>query len=169
MHLVVSSSMRRMPPTSGDADLSRCAGTMLNSMTRNVELHVRCPVQDRELSDLHARAFGNAPSEVTPWARRLHNHSLSWVGAFRDATLIGFVHACWDGGRHAFLLDTVVDPAHRRTGVGRALVQTLVAEVTAAGCEWLHVDYEPHLSNFYIQACGFRSAEAGLLRLAAPC
>jgi ribosomal protein S18 acetylase RimI-like enzyme len=87
------------------------------------------------------------------------------VTASVDGRLVGFVNACWDGGVHAFLLDTVVDPDYQRRGIGRLLVRTLVADATAAGCEWLHVDYEPHLHNFYRDSCGFRATEAGLLRL----
>jgi lincosamide nucleotidyltransferase len=32
------------------------------------------------------------------------------------------------------------------------------------GVEWLHVDYEPHLADFY-RACGFRPTKAGLIHL----
>lgn len=79
--------------------------------------------------------------------------------------MVAFVHVCWDGGRHGFLLDTVVHHAHRRQGLGRAVVVTAAEEAAKAGCEWLHVDYEPQLADFYRQACGFRPTEAGLLRL----
>jgi hypothetical protein len=34
-----------------------------------------------------------------------------------------------------------------------------------AGCEFLHVDFEPHLRGFYFGGCGFEPAEAGLMRL----
>ncbi len=44
-------------------------------------------------------------------------------------------------------------------------MQTLVQQVGATGCEWLHVDYEPHLDSFYRDACGFQATEAGLLRV----
>ncbi len=128
-------------------------------------LVVRFPVDDRELTDLHARAFGNSPDGPEPWAERLARHGVSWVGAFVGDRLVGFVHACGDGGRHAFLLDTVVDPEQQGRGIGRALVQRLVAEVRGAGCEWLHVDYEPGLAPFY-RDCGFAPTEAGLLRVA---
>ena len=127
-------------------------------------LVVRFPVDDRVLTDLHARAFGGSPGEPQPWAERLARHSVSWVGAFVGDRLVGFVHACGDGGRHAFLLDTVVDPEQQGRGIGRALVQHLIAEVRAAGCDWLHVDYEPKLGRFY-RGCGFDPTEAGLLRL----
>ena len=41
----------------------------------------------------------------------------------------------------------------------------VVDETTAAGCDWLHVDYEPHLAAFYTEACGFSSTSAGLRTL----
>ena len=128
------------------------------------EVRVRFAVDDEVLSDLHARAFGHPRTATQPWAARLERHSVSWVGVFAGLALVGFVHAVGDGGSHAFLLDTVVDPDLQRQGIGRRLVEVLVAEVTAAGCEWLHVDYEPHLDGFY-RGCGFGPTAAGLLRL----
>lgn len=122
-------------------------------------------VDDAELSSLHARAFGGSPAgAVLPWRERLERHSLTWVGAFRDGHLVGFVHAPWDGGAHAFLVDLAVDPAFQRQGIGQELVRHLREQVREAGCEWLHVDYEPHLDAFY-RACGFRPIAAGLLKL----
>jgi len=134
-------------------------------VTTSVAIRVGFPVDDVSLSRLHAIAFGKAPGEVLPWAKRLREHSRSWVGAFHQDSLVGFVHACWDGGLHAFLLDTVVDPRYQRQGVGHKLVQTLIQEVRATGCEWLHVDYEPHLDSFYRDACGFKTTQAGLVNL----
>ena len=123
----------------------------------------RFPVDDSALSDLHARAFGH-PVSLVPWAQRLERHALTWVGAFDGDKLVGFVQVCWDGGVHAILLDTVVDPNAQRRGIGSALVRRAVEEARAAGCEWLHVDYEPHLASFY-EGCGFQSTQAGLIRL----
>lgn len=134
-------------------------------MPANIDLRVRFPVDDEQLSSLHARAFGSARSDTSPWAQRLQRHSLTWIGAFDRDNFVGFVHACWDGGAHAFLLDTVVDPSRHHTGIGTRLVRAVIDEATAAGCEWLHVDYEPHLSAFYAGACGFGSTSAGLRRL----
>ncbi|MCA2216199.1 GNAT family N-acetyltransferase [Jidongwangia harbinensis] len=125
----------------------------------------RFPVDDEELSDLHARAFGGDAQRVTPWAARLDRHALTWIGARDAGRLIGFVQVCWDGGEHAFLLDTAVDPGWQHRGVGTGLVRAAVADVTAAGCAWLHVDFEDHLSTFYLDRCGFRPTAAGVLRL----
>jgi len=135
------------------------------AVDRQLRIQVRFPVEDKVLSSLHARAFGGHSEAVLPWTRRLDRHAVTWVGVFEGEDLRGFVHACWDGGNHAFVLDTVVDPTHQRRGIGRALVSTLKREVAAAGCQWLHVDYEPQLAPFYRDACGFQATEAGLLRL----
>ena len=71
----------------------------------------------------------------------------------------------WDGGDHAFLIDTKTRPSHQRHGVGTAVVRRAVEGARAAGCEWLFVDFEPHLEEFYREACGFRPTSAGLIHL----
>jgi ribosomal protein S18 acetylase RimI-like enzyme len=124
----------------------------------------RFPVDDAALSALHARAFG-VPVVVRSWAAQLERHALTWVGAFEAGELAGFVQVAWDGGEHAFLLDTAVDPAAQGRGIGAALVRAATAEARAAGCCWLHVDFEPHLDRFYRERCGFRPTQAGLISL----
>jgi GNAT superfamily N-acetyltransferase len=133
-------------------------------MVPAIELRVRFEVDDEALSELHRRAFGLAGRVDRPWAERLSRYSLTWVGAFDRESLVGFVNVCGDGGSHAFILDTAVDPGSQLRGIGRALVESATAEATRAGCEWLHVDFEPQLRPFY-EACGFSTTEAGLLRL----
>jgi GNAT superfamily N-acetyltransferase len=78
--------------------------------------------------------------------------------------LIGFVNVAWDGGAHAFLLDTTVHPDFRRRGIATELVRRVAEAARARGAEWLHVDFEPHLETFY-RGCGFAPTAAGLLRL----
>ena len=92
--------------------------------------------------------------------------SLTYVCAFTRGGLVGFVNVAWDGGVHAFLLDTTVAPECRRRGVGTELVRRAADVARRAGLEWLHVDYEPHLDGFY-RGCGFSPTAAGLLRLPA--
>lgn len=132
--------------------------------SQETELVIRFNVEDEALSQLHADSFGS-PFKLIPWAERLTRRSLSWVGAFSGDRLVGFVHAVWDGGTHAFLLDTVVHPDFQHRGIGTAIVKALAKDAAAQGCQWLHVDYEPHLTFFYREACGFDHTEAGLLRL----
>lgn len=119
---------------------------------------------DGALRALHAEGFGGPPG-ATAWGARVRRHSLGWVCAWEGDTLVGFVNVAWDGGTHAFLLDTVV-AAHRRSrGVGAELVATAARGARAAGCRWLHVDFEEHLRGFYLETCGFRPTAAGLVAL----
>ncbi|WP_225726666.1 MULTISPECIES: GNAT family N-acetyltransferase [unclassified Nocardia] len=129
-----------------------------------ITLRTRCAIDDEALSRLHAETFGGG-YELIPWRARLERHSRSWVGAFADDRLIGFVHAVWDGGGHAFLLDTMIATDHQHQGVGTRIVTALTDDLRELGIDWLHVDYEPHLSDFYRKACGFNATDAGLLRL----
>ena len=52
----------------------------------------------------------------------------------------------------------------RRRGVGSELVRRAAEQARAAGCEWLHVDFEDHLRGFYLDACGFRRRAPGCSR-----
>lgn len=92
------------------------------------------------------------------------SHSLAYVCAYAGERLIGFVNLAWDGGIHAFLLDTTVHPEAQRRGIGVELVKVAVDTARARGIEWIHVDYEPHLRGFYSR-CGFRPTDAGLIKL----
>jgi len=59
----------------------------------------------------------------------------------------------------------MVASAERRRGIGSRLVAVAVTHAHAAGCEWLHVDFEDHLRAFYLEACGFAQTNAGLIAL----
>lgn len=119
---------------------------------------------DAEIVDLTESHGGNPESG---WWDRIRDHSLGWVTARSgEGQLVGFVNVAWDGGAHAFLIDTKTRPSHQRQGLGTAVVRRAVEEARAAGCEWLFVDFEPHLEAFYLESCGFRSTAAGLVHLA---
>lgn len=113
---------------------------------------------------LHAECFGHRTLDVD-WSARVRRHSLGWVCAWRESQLVGFVNVAWDGGVHAFVLDTMVSGDLRRSGIGAELVATAAGEARAARCEWLHVDFDDGLRAFYFDACGFRPTSAGLLAL----
>ena len=117
-----------------------------------------------EVEALHAEAFGHEPGDID-WRSQLAVHSLGWVCARDGELLVGFVNVPWDGAGHAFLVDTIVAPRARHQGIGSRLVAIAVEESRAAGCEWLHVDFEADMAPFYLDACGFEGAPAGLIRL----
>lgn len=123
----------------------------------------RGPVSDEEMVDL-VMSHGGRPS--AGWWNRISAHSLGWVSARdRDGLLVGFVNVAWDGGDHAFLIDTKTRGSHQHRGIGTELVRRAIIRARAAGCEWLHVDFEPNLASFYFDACGFRRTDAGLVHL----
>ena len=116
-----------------------------------------------EVNALHAEAFGHRVLD-DDWVGQVSRWSLGWVTA-RSDVLAGFVNVAWDGGVHAFVLDTMTVASAQRSGVGTGLVAAAVDGARAARCEWLHVDFDPHLRPFYFQACGFTPTDAGLIAL----
>ncbi len=128
-----------------------------------LDIRWRGTIDDAELVSLTRSHGGDAEPG---WWDRVREHSLGWVTA-RSSTgvLVGFVNVAWDGGDHAFLLDTKTAPDHRRRGIATAVVATAVHHAREAGCEWLHVDFVGELGRFYFDACGFRPTAAGLIHL----
>ena len=120
-----------------------------------------------EINDLHAAAFETrAYSEGEwNWVDLTARHSLGWVVAREGARLVGFVNVLWDGLVHAWIQDTMVDLGEHRRGIGTRLVADAIAASRAAGCEWLHVDFDDDLRSFYFEACGFTPTNAGLIAL----
>jgi ribosomal protein S18 acetylase RimI-like enzyme len=117
-----------------------------------------------EVNALHAEAFDH-PVLDDDWQTQVQKHSLGWVCARQGGELVGFVNVAWDGGAHAFILDTIVTTRAGRQGIGTQLVAVAVSESRAASCEWLHVDFDDHLRGFYFDACGFAPTNAGLIAL----
>lgn len=122
----------------------------------------RGDVTDQEMVDLIDSYGGDS---LAGWWDQIRDHSLGWVTARVDGALVGFVNVAWDGGDHAFLLDTKTRADHQRTGIATRLVAIAADHAKQAGCEWLHVDFGPELRPFYFDACGFRETDAGLIHL----
>jgi GNAT superfamily N-acetyltransferase len=127
----------------------------------SVKYCVRPLLSSDELNDLFAKVWDD--HLATDLAGVL-DHSLTYVCAYDGTDLVGYVNVAWDGGEHAFLLDTSVDQTRRRQGVGTKLVEHAIADARKRGVKWIHVDFEPHLESFY-RRCGFGRTAAGLIRL----
>lgn len=128
------------------------------------ELAWRAEFSNEELNELHAEAFAH-PVLALDWVGQVGARSLGWVTARDEGRLVGFVNVAWDGGVHAFLVDTMVAASHRRRGIGARVVARAETEARAAGCEWLHVDFDDEMEPFYVRACGFAPAPAGIIAL----
>ena len=132
-------------------------------MAADVEFTWRGAIDDTELVALTESYGGRSEAG---WWDRIRPCSLGWVTA-RDSSgnVAGFVNVAWDGGNHAFLIDTKVRSDLQRRGIGTDLVRVATEHARDAGCEWLHVDFEGDLRSFYFDACGFTATNAGLIAL----
>ena len=132
-----------------------------------ITYHWRGTFGNDEVNALHAEAFETElfSAEDWDWCEQVAGHSLGWVVAREGDTLVGFVNVPWDGLVHAWIEDTMVAASARRRGIGAELVARAADGARAAGCGWLHVDFEDHLRDFYFAACGFRPTTAGLIEL----
>ncbi|MET3808074.1 GNAT superfamily N-acetyltransferase [Nakamurella sp. UYEF19] len=103
-----------------------------------------------EINALHAQAFGTRifTNDEWDWNALVVSHSLGWVVARDGDELVGFVNVVWDGLVHAWLQDTMVSATAGRRGIGTQLVASARDAAREAGCEYLHVDFEPHLTSF---------------------
>ncbi|MHC4930588.1 MAG: GNAT family N-acetyltransferase [Planctomycetota bacterium] len=81
------------------------------------------------------------------------------AAAYEGDRLVGWCASVGDGVRHLFLIDLIVHPEFQRRGIGRALVEHIVAE---ADVELIHADFTPEHAAFYAR-CGFRIGKAGIL------
>lgn len=130
----------------------------------DVEYSWRGAFDNEELNALHAQAFGHGVGE-DDWRGQVNRWSLGWVCARQGDNLVGWVNVAWDGGVHAFVLDTIVAHDARHCGIGTRLVEVAVEQARVAGCEWLHVDFDDELAAFYFEACGFTPTPAGVIAL----
>jgi GNAT superfamily N-acetyltransferase len=126
-----------------------------------IEYRINPSVSSEALNELFATAWDG--HETKDFAVELEQ-SLFFICAFSGLRLVGFVKVISDAGVHAFLLDTTVHKEFQHQGIGRELVTRAIQESRARGCDWLHVDYDPHLGHFYLSA-GFKPTLAGLVKL----
>lgn len=137
---------------------------------REVQYLWRAEFTNPEMNRLHAEAFEHRVYDESEWdwVGLCNEHSLGWATARLEGRLIGFVNVLWDGLVHAWIQDLMVASDVRRSGIGVQLVDTARNAAKAAGCEWLHVDFEDHLRQFYLDAAGFTPTNGGLIDLTEP-
>ena len=79
-----------------------------------------------------------------------------------DECLIAYMHVISDGIADAFLLDLMVHPDFQRQGIGKALVQQAIADLTADGIRAIQVTFDSRLEGFY-RKCGFHIFGGGII------
>ncbi len=134
----------------------------------DVLFRVRPKIDNEEWDRLHAEGFEHHVFGYD-WASQIEQHSLMWIGAYRRDRLVGFVNVAWDGGVHAFLLDTAVALEHRHRGIGTRLVHEAIAAVRRRrAIEWLHVDSDEELMSRFYGPAGFSPTPAGIVYVGDP-
>jgi predicted N-acetyltransferase YhbS len=128
----------------------------------DIDYRISPPLGDIILNRLFSEAW---PDQEDRRFARVLERSLTYIGAFDEDVLVGFVNVAWDGGAHAFLLEPTVTPAYQHRGIGSELVRLAAQEAADAGAEWLHADFGADLETFFTR-CGFRPTRGGRLSLA---
>lgn len=81
--------------------------------------------------------------------------SFKFAAALNEAgKLVGTARAISDGVSDAYIQDVVVSSAYRKQGIGSSLIRLLIAELQAAGVDWIGLIGKPGTAEFY-ESLGF--------------
>lgn len=113
------------------------------------------PWREAEILPLYASVgwsnYVNSPEML----RRAFEGSLCILGAYDGERLVGLVRAVGDGSSILFLQDLLIQPEYQRRGIGRSLVEALLARYPEVYQVQLATDHTPKNLAFY-RALGFR-------------
>ena len=99
---------------------------------------------------LYRAAGWFGPSDPAPELDAMIANSFAVSAAFDPAGhLVGMARALSDGVSDAYILDVVVDPAHRSQGIGRTLVKRLADHLASFGIDWIVCIGVPGTEAFY--------------------
>ena len=89
-------------------------------------------------------------SDPAPELDAMIANSFAVSAAFDPAgRLVGMARALSDGVSDAYILDVVVDPAHRSRGIGREIVKRLADHLASCGVDWIVCVGVPGTEAFY--------------------
>ncbi len=110
----------------------------------------------KELGDLHERA-GRATLAADPdrLARAVDRSSLVVTARLEDGTLVGVARALSDDATVVHVEDVVVDPEHRRIGIGSVLVGRILTHYADLGRRASLVPHGDEEAAAFARAVGF--------------
>jgi len=88
--------------------------------------------------------------------------SYSHYSVQHGGCLIGFLNVISDGIGNAFLVDLMVHPDFQQQGLGRAMVETAIRDLTSDGIQQIQTTFHPESESFY-RRCGFHILKAGVI------
>ena len=114
--------------------------------------------REEEILRLYSRNGWKAYTENKEALRQGFQHSMLVLAAYEGDELIGIVRAVGDGFTVVFIQDILVDPEHRRKGIGNALIRDVLARYPEVRQIGLVTDNTPETDAFY-RSSGFRALE----------
>jgi GNAT superfamily N-acetyltransferase len=102
-------------------------------------------------------AYTDAPHTLAAGLAGSAKVAVAWEGP----ELVGLARVVSDGHTVCYLQDVLVDPRHQRTGLGRRLVELVLAPFDHVRQKVLLTDTEPGQKTFY-ESLGYRQAGGDL-------
>jgi GNAT superfamily N-acetyltransferase len=94
---------------------------------------------------------------------RALTYSLTVLGAYEGKQLVGLIRAVGDGETILFIQDLLVLPEYQRRGIGKQLIEALLARFPEVRQRVLLTDDDPKTRSFY-KAAGFvESQQMGVI------
>ncbi|KAG9440155.1 hypothetical protein H6P81_020320 [Aristolochia fimbriata] len=90
-----------------------------------------------------------------------HTPSLLWIEHRKTQRPVAFARATGDGVFNAIIWDVVVDPSYQGIGLGKAVMERLVAELLQMGINNIALYSEPRVLGFY-RPLGFAADPDGI-------
>ncbi|KAH7684054.1 Glucosamine-phosphate N-acetyltransferase protein [Dioscorea alata] len=133
------------------------------------DLQSRGFTQHRSSTDLDLDALntifarvGFPRRDLTRIRRALdHSSSLLWLSHSKPGEPVAFARATGDGVFNAVVWDVVVDPSFQGIGLGRAVMERIVADLRGMGIVNIALYAEPRVIGFY-RPLGFAADPDGI-------
>ncbi|MET0518124.1 MAG: GNAT family N-acetyltransferase [Burkholderiaceae bacterium] len=111
---------------------------------------------------LCAQGWGHRVGDAAAFAALLRASQCCAVAIDGQGEVIGFARAITDGLSNGYLSMVAVSPAHRRQGLGRALVEHIIG-ASPASVSWMLRAGRDGAAEFFA-ALGFRASSAAMER-----
>ncbi|MEM1619193.1 MAG: ribosomal protein S18-alanine N-acetyltransferase [Fervidicoccaceae archaeon] len=93
-----------------------------------------------KLVEIEERCFGRSEAYGSSQLSALLRCAFLFEVAEVEGEVVGYAVGLLEEGRLAHLISVAVDPAHRRRGIGRALVRRFIEEAERSGAEIAYLE-----------------------------